>query len=287
MPGQRSCVWTWSLAEGQPTLVFESDELLLEAPNWIDRSNLLVNGAGDLHRLTLAGELQPVGHQGLPSLNNDHVIARSGESVFASANDGQLYEISLLDGASRQITTASGAPGVHHYLHGVNADGQRLAFVGVRALAKGGSSTALYTVSRDGTDYRQLTDGSSAVDGCEFAPDDSWLYYNSEEFDGHAQIARCRPDGTAAEQLTFDDAVNWFPHLSPDGMNAVYLAFPSGTEGHPANLRVQLKLAPGLDWNAPDTVVRIFGGQGSLNVNSWSPDSSAFAFVSYPITPPV
>jgi len=32
-------------------------------------------------------------------------------------------------------------------------------------------------------------------------------------------------------------------------------------------------------------VAKVFGGQGTINVPSWSPDSLKFAFVSYQIVP--
>ena len=89
-----------------------------------------------------------------------------------------------------------------------------------------------------------------------------------------------RRDGSGLEQLTFDERVNWFPHLAPDGAHAVYLSFPSGTRGHPAGLHVELCLVAN-DWTRPLWRIPVFGGQGTINVNSWAPSSDRFAFVSY------
>jgi TolB protein len=74
--------------------------------------------------------------------------------------------------------------------------------------------------------------------------------------------------------------VNWFPHLARDGAHAVYLSFPSGTRGHPAGLHVELYRVAN-DWTRPVGRIPLFGGQGTINVNSWAPSSDRFAFVSY------
>jgi Tol biopolymer transport system component len=90
------------------------------------------------------------------------------------------------------------------------------------------------------------------------------------------------PDGSNQEQLTFDEYNNWFPHPSPDRKWAVILTYEKDVEGHPANKDVMLRLIP-YDGGKPETVVKLFGGQGTINVHSWSPDSKQFAFVSYEI----
>jgi Tol biopolymer transport system component len=109
--------------------------------------------------------------------------------------------------------------------------------------------------------------------------------FNTEQFStrpGHAQLARVRPDGTGLEQLSFDERVNWFPHVAPTGDVAVYLSYPPGTLGHPADLPVKLRLVAVDAWQEPTTLVALNGGQGTINVPSWAPDGSAFAFVDYP-----
>ena len=76
--------------------------------------------------------------------------------------------------------------------------------------------------------------------------------------------------------------MNWFPHLSPDGSRLVHLSYAPGVEGHPANHGVLLRVARADAWN-PEDVVAPFGGQGTLEVNSWAPDSRRFAYVDYPL----
>jgi Tol biopolymer transport system component len=131
-----------------------------------------------------------------------------------------------------------------------------------------------------------MTEGVNTYDGPEFSPDGAWIYYNSEEAatrPGHAQIFRMTPDGGGREQLTFDERVNWFPHLTPDGGSFAYISYEPGTVTHPADLPVELRVLPA-GGGEPRTVVRLFGGQGTLNTNSWAPDSRRFAFVAYPST---
>jgi hypothetical protein len=36
------------------------------------------------------------------------------------------------------------------------------------------------------------------------------------------------------------------------------------------------------DWSTPLKRIAVPGGQGTINVNSWAPDSRRFAYVSYP-----
>jgi Tol biopolymer transport system component len=123
-------------------------------------------------------------------------------------------------------------------------------------------------------------------DGPEYSPDGRWLYFNAEraaKVQGHAQCFRMKPDGTGIEQLTFDERVNWFPHLSPDGQSVVYISFPPGTLGHPPDKDVILRfMRP--DGSGQREIVSLFGGQGTINVNSWAPDSKRFAYVAYPVT---
>ena len=128
--------------------------------------------------------------------------------------------------------------------------------------------------------------GAGISTGPSTPPDGAWLYVNTVEFatrPGHAQLARVPADGGRLERLVESDTVDWFPHLSPDAELATYVSFPAGTLGHPADLDVEVRLVRTSDWG--DAIARypLFGGQGTINVNSWSPDSRRFAFVAYPI----
>jgi Tol biopolymer transport system component len=256
-------------------LVFSSSELLFEAPNWVG-DRLIVNGDGGLFALPVSGgELEPIELGGVPEINNDHVVSPDGSTVYVSAEDGHLYAVPLAGGAGRRV---SNEHGVHHYLHGISPDGERLAYIGLEN-RDGRRITNVYTVPVAGGADVQVTDDEFADDGSEYGPDGEWIYFNSERA-GQAQLFRIK--GGAVEQLTFDERVNWFPHPSPDGSLVAYVSFPPGTEGHPADIedvRVRLLETSG----QIREIATVFGGQGTMNVPSWSPDGQYFAYVAYPI----
>jgi TolB protein len=283
-------VWIHDTDTGENSLLFETTELLLEAPNWtLQGDALILNGAGLLWRLQiLKPKPEHIEINGAPPFNNDHVLDPDGEHIFLSAyDDWQIYRAPLSGGSATRITGKDGPKGLFHFLHGVSPEGERLAFVGVDAEVSEASlrfiSAEIYTIKSDGTDYRQITKGGAPADGPEYSPDGEWLYFNTETFSKNAQIARMRPGGSELSQLTFSETVNWFPHLSPDGHTAVYLAFPPGTTGHPADIWVELMVVRNGDWRSAVCAARLFGGQGTINVNSWSPDNRHFAYVTYPI----
>ncbi|KSU76028.1 WD40-like Beta Propeller Repeat [Pseudarthrobacter enclensis] len=285
-PGQRCEVRIASVTGGS-TLLFSTGDLLLEAPNWTqDGSALILNGDGKLWSLDIAtAELAEIPLAGIPELNNDHVLAPDGDTIFLSANDGHIYLAPLAGGTARQVTQEDGT---FHFLHGVSPDGTELAYVGIEA----------GDFSRPGRLMTMASDGGAAAahevrghcDGPEYSPDGRWLYFNTEAFTdapGHAQLARMSRTGNEPpERLQDSDTVDWFPHLSPDGRLATYLRFPAGTEGHPADLPVAVVLVSTADWPQPLHTWPLSGGQGTLNVNSWSPDSGRFAYVAYPFPDP-
>lgn len=285
-PGQRCDVWIASVG-GEAEVLFSTEDLLLEAPNWtLDGGSLILNGGGKLWRLDVGGgSLVPVPLDGIPDLNNDHVLAPDGKGIFLSANDGHIYGAALDGGQAERITEDDG---FFHFLHGVSPDGQELAYVGIEA----GDFTQpgrLMTIPADGGATASVDVGSGHCDGPEYSPDGKWLYLNTESFTslpGHAQLARVQVDGSGFERLLESETVDWFPHVSPDGRFASYIRFPRGTEGHPADLPVAVVLVSTGDWTTALHTWPLFGGQGTLNVNSWSPDSERFAFVAYPLSTP-
>lgn len=282
--GQRCEVWVASPDSAEPRLVFESADTLLEAPNWtLDGKSLILNGAGNLWNLDVhSGVLQQIPVVGIPDLNNDHVLAPDGTSIYLSANDGHIYFVPLAGGMARRVTAEDGA---FHFLHGVSPDGEELAYVAIDA-TDFKLPGRLMRVSSDGGAAAGIDVGPGHCDGPEYSPDGKWLYLNTESFSnapGHAQLARIRLDGTDFEQVLDSDTVDWFPHVSPDGLYASYLRFPTGTEGHPADLPVAVVLVSTDDWQTPLHTWSVFGGQGTINVNSWSPDSTCLAFVAYPL----
>ncbi|BCJ47197.1 hypothetical protein GCM10010168_72140 [Actinoplanes ianthinogenes] len=264
---------------GIGTLVHSSATVLFEAPNWTSGGDLILNGDGVLWRLPADGSAPPrqVLLDDLPGLNNDHVLDPVSEAAFVSADDGHIYQADLRGGQVRRVTHEDRM----HFLHGVSPDGKTLAYVGIEE--QRWDAGTLWTIGCDGGPSMRLTAGGGRDDGPEYTPDGEWIHCNTERFTpGQAQIARLRPDGSGLEQLTFDERVNWFPHVSPDGSRAVYLSYPPGTQGHPADREVELRVVEGGDWAAARTVVTLAGGQGTINVNSWAPDSRRFAYVDYP-----
>lgn len=281
-PGQRAQVFVGGPETAMPELLFETDALLFEAPNWtLDGNHLVLNGDGGLWTLsTTSPEPGPVRVDlgSIPDLNNDHVLAPDGQHVYLSAMDTHIYRAPLAGGSAHRVTPEDGS---WHYLHGVASDG-RLAYVEIAGADQPGRLAVLET---DGSVTR-LDAGPGHLDGPEWSPDGAWIYLNTETFTtvpGHAQLARLPDGGGTLEQLLASDVVDWFPHLSPDGRFASYISFPAGTVGHPADLDVEVKVVATDDWSTPLQTYPLFGGQGTLNVNSWSPDSRRFAFVAYPV----
>lgn len=286
---QRSQIWIGGAGIAEPELVFETDELLIEAPNWsLDGSALYLNGNGVLWRYSVGGEgagLVEIAHDGLPEINNDHVLDPDGRHIYLSAMDGQIYRAALDGGPATKVTVDEG---VWHFLHGVSPDGRRLAYVRLSDFTQPGRLAIMEPLGPTTV----VDTGDGHIDGPEWSPDGEWIYLNTEAFTdapGHAQLARVRDDGFAdpedaeVERLVASDTVDWFPHLSPDSELASYITFPAGTLGHPADLDVEVRVVATSDWVNPLQRYPLFGGQGTINVNSWAPDSSRFAFVAYPI----
>ncbi|TCM49025.1 PD40 domain-containing protein [Kribbella sp. VKM Ac-2568] len=285
-PGQRAELFVIDVGTGEQRLVLSSTELLFEAPNWSPDSDwLIINGDGRLFRIPVAGgtELEEIDLGGVPAINNDHVLSPDGRTIYVSAEDGHLYAVPLAGGAPRRVSNDRGQQ-FHHYLHGISPDGSTLAYIGLEALPDGRRITNVWTIPAAGGSDTQITDDEYADDGSEYSADGKWIYFNSERASsvpGHAQLFRI--SGGTLEQLTHDERVNWFPHQAPDGSVVAYVSFPPGTLGHPADVEdVRLRL---LDADGRiRELVTLFGGQGTMNVPSWSPDSTRFAYVAYPLS---
>lgn len=267
------------------TCVFETEDFVIEAPNWSpDGEWLVFNCDGLLYRTPPQENGQPrvIFTGAVTDSNNDHVVSADGRFLYLSSQDGHLYEVPLGGGEARRVTRPEDELEAR-YLHGVSPDGGTLVHIGCRR--NGAAMTYnIYAINIDDGVTTQLTDSDRPHDGVEYSLDGTWLYFNSErtsERPGHSQLFRMRTDGTGIEQLTSDERVNWFPHPAPDGSALVYLSYQPGVEGHPANEPVLLRIADPDGNNAWDAV-ELLGGQGTLNVNSWAPDSRRFAYVDYP-----
>lgn len=257
-----------------------------EAPNWShDGSYFIFNRNGHLEKLPVAGgEPQIINTGFADKVNNDHGISPDSMQLAISNNsqetksaDGKVTHDSLvyllpISGGTPQPMTKIGPS----YWHGWSPDGRTLAFVGQR-----NGDFDVYTVPATGGEETRLTTAKGLDDGPEYSPDGQYIYFNSERT-GHMQIWRMRPDGSQQEQVFADDYNNWFPHISPDGKWMVFLTYEPEVTGHPENKDVMLRLMSLTDKDKKITVLtKLFGGQGTINVPSWSPNSKSVAFVSY------
>lgn len=284
-PGQVSEL-TNIQADGSGRIVILTADEVIEAPNWTpDGKALVFNAGGELWRINVDGSgLRQIDTGSIRDLNNDHVLSPDGTMIYLSNNDGHLYSVGIEGGEPRRVSNDHATPFVY-FLHGIAPDGKTLSYVAIEG-ATGANRINLFTIPAAGGSDKRLSDVDYPNDGPEFSPDGRWIFFNSErdaKRPGHAQCYRMKADGTGIEQLTFDDRVNWFPHISPNGQLVVFISYPEGTTGHPADKTVKLR-AMKPDGSAQRDLVAFNGGQGSINVNSWAPDSRRFAYVAYPIS---
>lgn len=260
--------------DGSGEKVIYSSPELFEAPNWSpDGKYLLLNSRGKLWKLSpTGGEPSQVDTATIDKANNDHGISPDGKWFALSA--GHIYLVPASGGVPKQITNVTPS-----YYHGWSPDGKWLAYC-----ARRGDNFDLYRISVAGGAEQRLTSSPGYDDGPDYSPDGKWIYFNSDR-SGSWDIWRIPADGAGdgdakAERVTADDFEDWFPHFSPDGRWMVFLSFEKGTKGHPPNQNVRLRR---MDMRSKkiEVIKEFFGGQGTINVNSWSPDSKTFAFVRY------
>jgi hypothetical protein len=251
-----------------------------EAPNWTrDGKAFLFNREGKILRLPVNGGTPETIDTGFANkCNNDHGISPDS-ALLAISDQSQeehksiVYVVPMGGGTPRRLTKNSPS-----YWHGWSPDGKTLAFVGQR-----NGDFDIYTIPAEGGEEKRLTTAPGLDDGPEYSPDGQYIYFNSERT-GHMQIWRMKADGGEQTRVFSDDYNNWFPHISPDGKWMVFLSFDKSVSGHPENKDVTLRLMSFSDGKVK-ILAKLFGGQGTSNVPSWSPDSKGLAFVSYSIVP--
>lgn len=252
----------------------------LQAPNWTpDGKFLIYNEEGLLKKFNLANnEISTLNTGFANQNNNDHVLSFDGKMIGISHHVGEKRTSTIfvlpVTGSDKptQITNSDSG---HSYLHGWTPDRKKLIFTGQR---KGQYN--IWTVDVATKKETQLTTLTTLDDGPEYSPDGKWIYFNSVRT-GTMKIWRMRPDGSNQEQVTFDEYNDWFPHFSPDGKWIVYISFPKdiNPNDHPFYKKIYIRLMPS-SGGVPKTIAYVYGGQGTINVSSWSPDSKKIAFVS-------
>jgi len=263
-----------SAQTGRRSIVYRSRKHF-EAPNWSnDGKYFLFNSGGRLYTISISGgEPVQLNTDFADRCNNDHGFSPDGKMLAISHHrEGKslIYVLPAVGGTPRLVTELGPS-----YWHGWSPDGKTLAYCAER-----NSNYDIYEIPVEGGQEKRLTDAEGLDDGPDYSPDGRYIYLNSERT-GTMKIWRMNSVGTNQIQVTNDDEyADWFPHPSPDGEQIVFLSYDSDVKGHPANKDVALRIMPS-SGGKPRVLTRLFGGQGTINVPSWSPDSKYIAFVSY------
>ncbi|MDZ7737522.1 MAG: hypothetical protein U5K32_00320 [Bacteroidales bacterium] len=260
--------------------IVHSSPLSLQAPNWTpDGNRLIYNSQGKLYSFGLdSSEVNEINTGFAVNNNNDHVLSFDGKLLGISDhtehenNESLIYVLPAEGGEPERITDAGPS-----YLHGFSPDSEFMVYTAGRNNAK---HLYIYKISRFGGEEIRLTDAPGLDDGSEYSPDGEYIYFNSSRT-GTMQIWRMKPDGSQQEQLTFDKYNDWLPHVSPDGKWLAFISYESSvrSDDHPFYKQVYIRLIPAMG-GEPVVIAWLYGGQGSMNVNSWSPDGNYIAFVS-------
>jgi len=265
----------FTLKTGQRRVVYTSPSHF-EAPNWSkEGETLFFNGEGKIYTISIKGGEPTLLNTGFADLcNNDHGLSPDGKQFVISHHEKEtgksiIYTLPSSGGEPKQITPIGPS-----YWHGWSPDGKTLAYCAER---KG--EYDIYTIPSNGGEEKRLTTAKGLDDGPDYTYDGKYIYFNSART-GKMKIWRMRPDGSEQTQVTFDEYNDWFTHPSPDGKWIVFVSYEPEVEGHPANKNVLLRLMP-IGGGPIQVLAKLFGGQGTINVPSWSFDSKEFAFVSY------
>jgi WD40 repeat protein len=271
-----STLETISIASFDRRVVYHTKSHI-EAPNWSpDGETLIYNSGGLLYKIPVEGgvpERIPTGFA--TRINNDHGISPDGTQMVISdqteTGKSMIYSLPIAGGVSKRITLLGPS-----YWHGWSPDGKTLAYCAER-----NGNYDVYTIPFRGGQETRLTTAEGLDDGPDFSPDGKYIYFNSVRT-GTMKIWRMKKDGSEEEQITTDEYNDWFPHPSPDGKWIAYITFGTDVlaDSHPPNKDVMLRLM-NLETKEIQIMAKLFGGQGTINVPSWSPDSKRIAFVSY------
>jgi TolB protein len=291
-PALRSRIYVYDLRTHTSKLIFTADTIW-EAPNWSpDAKYLISNSGGIIHKLSFKSDGTVVESEKLKipenyHCNNDKAISPDGKwlafSAFQGAERGSEVYLAHADGSDvKQMTNVSPS-----YFHGWSPDNKTIAYVAQRPI--GGKQYDIYELATTGGDEMRLTSSPGQDDGPDYSSDGKWIYINSNR-SGKEEVWRFPATGAGendakAEMVVSDSMQDWFPHISPDGKRLLYIAYPSNVATHdPRNVHIVFKLVD-IHNNevskSQKVLVEASGGQGSMNVNSWAPDSMRFAYVTY------
>jgi Tol biopolymer transport system component len=273
-----SILETVDVQTGERTILHEFDTVI-SAPNWTsDGRHLIYDSRGRLYTYELAtGEISQLDTDFAIDCTNDHLLSPDNSQLAIShfTNEdatARIYRLPVAGGNPTLITEKGPS-----YLHGWSPDGQQLVYCGERD-----GQYDIYTISVNGGPETQLTDEPGLDDGSEYSPSGEHIWFNSVR-SGLMQIWRMAADGSNPTHIIKEEANCWFPHVSPDGNWVAYIAYGKddvAAGDHPPNRDIEIRLVSAAGGDSK-TIVKLFGGQGTMNVNSWSPDSRTLAFVSY------
>jgi Tol biopolymer transport system component len=274
-----SSLYIYDLTSGKSTLILE-EERHFEAPNWSrDGKYLLINSKGLLEKISPTGKklgILPTGK--VNKANNDHGFSFDGSTLYISSGKPEIkehtsfiYKVDATGGEPELITPLSTS-----YWHGVSPDNRKIVYCAAR-----NGNYDVYQMDVNGGEEVRLTKEEGLDDGPEYSPDGRYIYFNSFRT-GRMQIWRMLADGSHPEQMTFDNFSNWFAHISPNNKVATIITYlEDQQQAHPFGRQVKLRL---LDLNTKavkDLTESFYGGQGTINVPSWNPEGTQFAYVRY------
>ena len=284
IPNVTSRLEIYDLETGERRVIYEEDTHF-EAPNWSpDGTFFLVNGSGSLYRIPTDGsDKQRIDTDFADKCNNDHGFMPDGKTIIMSHYDqpgvayadldfmtSRIYTLPVEGGTPQPVT-----PNTPSFWHGVSPDAQTLFYAALR-----NDKIDVFSIPVSGGQEKQLTDTPGLDDGPEMSSDGKYVYFNSMR-SGKMELWRMRADGSEPTQLTDDAYSNWFPHPAPDGKSLAFISYLQDQgDAHPAMKDVALRRYD-LSTGKIKELTRLTGGQGTINVPSWSPDGQQFAFVSY------